>query len=82
MFAVKLIINFTIMLKNILKLEGAQQLNKAEQRSIQGGSQLQCTALGGVWNCVTNTSTINGLPIYSTTCHCSGMTLPDPPNEK
>ena len=25
------------MLKNILKLEGAQQLNKAEQKSIQGG---------------------------------------------
>ncbi|MFT5891816.1 MAG: hypothetical protein ACI9Y7_001923 [Dokdonia sp.] len=77
MFTVKLIINFTIMLKNILKLEGAQQLNKTEQRSIQGGGpREQCEILGGNWNCVTNSST------FIMRCECSGMTLPDPPNEK
>ncbi|MFT5891815.1 MAG: hypothetical protein ACI9Y7_001922 [Dokdonia sp.] len=36
MFTVKLIINFTMMLKNILKLEGVQELNKNQQKYIQG----------------------------------------------
>ena len=62
------------MLKNILKLEGAQQLNKAEQRNIQGGGlRDECEALGGIWNCVIHPS------LNIQFCECSGLTLP---NEK
>ena len=50
MFAVKLILNFTIMLKNILKLDGAQALSKNEQNKINGGGQcgIDC------WVCYNN----------------------------
>jgi len=37
MFAVKLTINFTIMLKKILNLNGAQQLSKNDQKVVNGG---------------------------------------------
>ena len=37
MFTVKLILKFYKMLKSILNLEGAQQLNKSEQKAIHGG---------------------------------------------
>ena len=47
MFTVKLIINFTIMLKNILKLKGIQELNKSDQKTLNGsGSRMpiSCTS--------------------------------------
>jgi hypothetical protein len=34
------------MLKNILKLEGAQKLTKNEQKSINGGGNCRCSPLG------------------------------------
>lgn len=40
MFTVKLITKFYIMLKSILKLNGAQGLTKSEQKSINGGAIL------------------------------------------
>lgn len=57
------------MLKNILNLEGAQQLTNKEQKAIKGGidkyhcylavTKDECTAIGGKWDpymgmCVTN----------------------------
>lgn len=56
------------MLKNILKVKGAQQLSTNEQKAIKGGidgyycyvaiSQTQCSAAGGKWSpigmCVMN----------------------------
>ena len=41
MFTANLLIKLSIMLKNILKLNGAQQLSKSEQGSINGGGPLQ-----------------------------------------
>lgn len=45
------------MLKNILKLNGAQELSKNEQKNVLGGllTQSQCEGLGGTWTCVYNT---------------------------
>ena len=37
----------TVMLKNILKLQGAQKLSKDEQKSINGGSTPRATTCGG-----------------------------------
>lgn len=56
------------MLKNILKLNGAQELSKNEQKSVLGGllTQAQCEDLGGTWNCVFNAS-----GVYR--CNCSGI---------
>jgi hypothetical protein len=47
MFTVKLILNFTIMLKNILNLNGAQQLSKNEQKSVNGGGPFGVSKGGG-----------------------------------
>jgi hypothetical protein len=46
-------LNFMTMLKSILELNGAQELNRDEQRSIEGGwiNQGQCENAGGSWNC-------------------------------
>jgi len=42
------------MLKDILKMEGAQVLDKAAQMAIQGGNpadRMACEQAGGYWNC-------------------------------
>jgi hypothetical protein len=53
-------LNFYIMLKNILKLEGAQKLTKNEQKSLIGGILRGCPAgthqceESGPYRCVKN----------------------------
>ncbi len=42
-------LNFTIMLKNILNLKGAQELSKSQQISIKGGVQT-CTNAEDCWD--------------------------------
>jgi hypothetical protein len=39
------------MLKNILKLEGVQQLTKNEQKNVSGGTMVTCSCSGhaGTW---------------------------------
>ena len=57
------------MLKNILNLKGAQQLNKNEQNTIHGGGSSRCdTATAAL---------CNGLPDGA----CCGFTLPGQPSK-
>ena len=51
------------MLKNILKLEGAQKLSKNEQKNIAGGAPVWC----GHIQC-------DGVPVW----YCKGMPNPCP----
>ena len=55
MFTAKLILNSYIMLKNILKLEGAKLLSKAQQNSTHGGAQgcgpEECNESGCYYGC-------------------------------
>jgi hypothetical protein len=55
------ILKLTIMLTNILKLEGTEKLTKTEQKSIKGGSApvceegytaKRCFVGGGHWECL------------------------------
>ena len=75
MFTANLIIKFSIMLKNILNLNGAQELSKNEQKSLIGGgpgdclqgcnSQWDCEQAGGQWVSVgtSNCGCVFGGPI-------------------
>ena len=60
------------MLKNILKLDGAQQLSKNEQKSINGGITRACSdsiAAGCVVN-VTAAMCIANEGLYNSECKC------------
>ena len=68
MFTANLIIKLSIMLKNILKVNGAQQLSKTEQGTINGGGPLSVTC-DGYFTCLSDC--INGT--------CSGAPHPSLP---
>lgn len=61
-----------IMLKNILKLDGAQQLSKNEQKTINGGITQQCAnaIASGCDTTVTQANCFLQEGVYFTTCKC------------
>jgi len=65
---------FSIMLKNILQLEGVQELKKKQQLSIHGGSEHICYVGPFVLDCSTNTdgrcTCMNGRCVKGPDQHC------------
>lgn len=62
------------MLKNILKLDGAQKLSKNEQKSINGGITEACAGAWATSYCVLRTTTtcpdLNGEPGFIACSKC------------
>jgi hypothetical protein len=74
------------MLKDILKLEGAQELSKSEQKKVSGGICFAPTACGEGWvwsieqcSCVCNGSIVCGPPGGGGSCICSENNIYEDP---